>query len=150
VISKCSQNLPVDKLRVPPTRLLCRYDWAVAASAEAPSRGVVFPPLFSSPSKLGFEWRSEGDLVAKFVEKFGKGGGLYKLNADELYKLNARRRVVQVGTQQLTLRLKAPGFKPRTCVMRYRGFKPWLSNGSTCTATPRGTHDGGALHVESS
>ena len=34
-------------------------------SPEDAAQGVVFPPSYPSPASLGFEWSSEGDLVAK-------------------------------------------------------------------------------------
>jgi len=41
-------------------------------ATEGMTQGVVFPPVFPTPESLGFEWASEGDLVAKLAASVGE------------------------------------------------------------------------------
>ena len=41
-------------------------------ATEGTTQGVVFPPVFPTPESLGFEWASEGDLVAKLAASVGE------------------------------------------------------------------------------
>ena len=41
-------------------------------ATEGTTQGVVFPPAFPTPESLGFEWASEGDLVAKLAASVGE------------------------------------------------------------------------------
>ena len=45
--------------------------YSLVDSPEDLSQGVVFPPTFTTPDALGFQWASEGDLVAKMHAKHG-------------------------------------------------------------------------------
>jgi hypothetical protein len=70
------------------------------------------------------EWQTEMSAIGAFDDcatfTYEAGGGLYKLKSVETHSL------------------KPPGFiQPLEPISRKTGFKPLLSNGSTCTATAR-------------
>lgn len=45
--------------------------YSLVDAADDAAQGTVFPPVFTTPEALGFQWASEGDLVAKLQATLG-------------------------------------------------------------------------------